>query len=177
MLSAVAAAALCVGLAGCSGGEDEPSPDQQTGEAAPSDPPTDTDEQTGDPTASPSPDSEDETDTPTEEAEPEPERDPLVQLEDQEGAREDLTDFVCEPNDGSWGAAGTLTNPTDADLTYVVNVGVIEDEGGSSLVRRNIIADVAAGEEVEIEDLELVSTDRDDVRCVVRVNRGTGTTD
>lgn len=105
----------------------------------------------------------------------EPRRDPVVSLEDEVGALDDLSDFECGPDDsGVWSASGALTNPTDEDVVYVVNVGVVETAGRSSLVRHNIVLDLAENDSVTFQtaEEELLTSDREDIECVVRVNRG-----
>lgn len=112
---------------------------------------------------------------PTSSASPTPEVDPVVTLTDEVGARAELTDFVCEETEGTWKVSGTVTNPTDADAVYIVNVAVIDSDSRSSIVRRNIQLEVegqAAAEFSEEKFAENVPGIGHE--CVVRVNRGTG---
>lgn len=106
---------------------------------------------------------------------PTPEVDPVITLNDETGARAELTDFVCSVADGTWKTSGTVTNPTDADAVYVVNVAVIDSDTRSSLVRRNFQLEVGPKESAEFSE-EKFATDIPDVghECVVRVSRGTG---
>lgn len=143
----------------------------------------DTEGATGSPpavlTATPAP-TEPRAESPASTAEPDPPeeltptRDPLITLEDQVGARSELRDFVCEAEEGAWSAQGLVQNPTDQPVVYVVNVGVIERESRSSLVRRNIVLETDPGQEVAFDELDLLTSDRADLECVVRVNRGSG---
>lgn len=167
----VATGALMTLLAACSDGESEDptGTDQVTAGPDDTDPTVvpDDGDATSEPTESPG-----DVDETTAEPEPEPDRDPLVELENNEGARADLSNFQCAATDGVWAASGTVTNEADNDLVYVVSVAVVEQEGRSSVVRRNIVLDVAAGEAVDFEEAELVVTARDDLECFVGVNRG-----
>lgn len=105
---------------------------------------------------------------------PAPVLDPVLELDDEVGARDELSDFVCAGDGGTWKASGTVTNSTEAAATYVVNIGVIESESRSSLVRRNVVLEVEAGEAVDFtEDELLADAPESGVECVVRVNRGT----
>lgn len=169
IVTPIAAMALIItGATACS--DDEQS-DHST--AAPTTTAASTDEADSQETApqSENPDGAPETESgPTEE--PEPERDPLLELENSEGARADLLDFVCASQDSAWAASGAVENPTDRDLTYVLHVSVVESEGRSSVVRRNVVLDVPAGETVDFDEPDLISTDRDDLECFVGVTRG-----
>lgn len=122
--------------------------------------------------------------TPTQNGEPspsasasptvEPTLDPVLTLEGEVGAREDLTDFTCDEEGGTWSSSGTLTNPTQAAAVYVVNLGIIESDSRSSVLRKNVVVDVEAGQSSEFVEESLIS----DVpgvghECVVRVSRGT----
>lgn len=100
-------------------------------------------------------------------------RDSTVHLTDQEGARADLHDFVCEADGGTWSTSGTINNPTDDDLVYVASVNIVYVEGRSSLIRQNFIMDVPANGSASFEEAEFVESDRDDLECTTRVVRGT----
>lgn len=99
-------------------------------------------------------------------------RDSTVRLNDQEGARADLSDFVCVEKDGQWSTSGTVNNPTDEDLVYVASVNIVYVEGRSSLIRQNFIMDVPANGSASFEEAEFVESDRDDLECTTRVVRG-----
>lgn len=47
-----------------------------------------------------------------------------------------------------------------------MSVAVVEQEGRSGLVRRNVVLDIDAGETLEFEEAGLVTTDRDDLECL-----------
>lgn len=98
--------------------------------------------------------------------------DPVIELEDSEGARADLSKFVCEEKSGTWSASGTITNETDQDLDYVVNIGLIKKDRSSD-TRKNVELSVAAGKSEKFEVKELRTDAPGGLECVSRVNRGT----
>lgn len=100
-------------------------------------------------------------------------RDSLVRLDGEQGARSELTDFVCEPTGGVWKARGTLNNPTDQDTTYYLRIGVHLDEGShSSVAMKNVFVDVPAGDTKSFADETIVTTDEPGLICLVRAVRG-----
>lgn len=111
--------------------------------------------------------------TPSGSASTEPQLDEVLTLEDEVGAREELTDFTCSATDDTWSASGTVTNPTDANAVYVVNIGIIEKDSRSSALRKNVVLEVAGGESKSFEEANLISDiDDGEHECIARVNRG-----
>lgn len=90
-------------------------------------------------------------------------------LEQPVGAVEMLSDFSCEPKDGTWRASAKLTNTTDAQASFEVTVSVIEAKGNAVVGEKTTTYDLAAGESAAVKVTDLHDGDDDGLQCVRRV--------
>ncbi len=89
--------------------------------------------------------------------------------DDWEGARSDVGDVDCRRDGTTWTASATVTNPTDAPVSYRIYTSFLDGGGDTRGVVQTNVVDVAAGEELPwTAQAEL---DEQGLRCVLRVER------
>lgn len=91
------------------------------------------------------------------------------ELDQPVGAVEMLTDFACEPKDGTWHGSAKLTNTTDAKASFEVTFTVIRTKGNAVVGEKTKTYDLAAGESTGVEVDDIHDGDQDDLQCVRRV--------
>lgn len=87
------------------------------------------------------------------------------------GARADLSDAVCEAEDGSWSLTGTLTNSGDAAATYTVTASVAEIQGGNVKGSAQVVEEIEPGDTVEISEEGFFDDPAEGLHCAISVHR------
>ena len=86
------------------------------------------------------------------------------------GAREDVTDEVCEAGDDGWVASGNVTNPTDDVADYRIYVSLVGDGGDTAALVESGATSVAAGES-SAWSVTITEVGDGPFDCVLRVER------
>jgi hypothetical protein len=89
--------------------------------------------------------------------------------EDYEGARDDVTDLVCEQDGTVWRVAGTVTNSTGATADYRIFTAFLDDTGETIGLLQTDLAALEPGEARPFDD-EL-ALEADELTCGLRVER------
>jgi hypothetical protein len=91
---------------------------------------------------------------------------------DEQDASEDVTGFVCEPNDaGSWDASGVLTSSAPTPEDYAVTVLVTGPDETSAPGRRIVLRALEPGVATSFEVPDVRPVGAGDLTCQVRVLR------
>jgi hypothetical protein len=87
-----------------------------------------------------------------------------------EGARADVTDQMCEEEQGTWTARGRVTNPLDEPRSYRIYVSFVDGGGQTRAVRQVDVFELAPAGERQWETTVPLGG-ATGVRCVLRVER------
>jgi len=91
---------------------------------------------------------------------------------DEQDASEDVTGFVCEPDDaGSWDASGVLTSTAPTPEDYAVTVLVTGPDETSAPGRRIVLEGLKPGVATTFEVPDVRPVGVGDLTCQVRVVR------
>jgi len=85
------------------------------------------------------------------------------------GARADVSLMECEGSEGRWGAAGSVTNPTNDTADYRIYVAFLDSSGATAGLTQVDVESVRAGATTDWSGY--VSLQASGLRCVVRVER------
>jgi hypothetical protein len=89
---------------------------------------------------------------------------------DYEGARNDVTQLLCERQGDAWVATGQVTNPTDSDRGYRIYVAYLAPDNDTLGVTEVGVGRLVAGASADWQG-SVTLPGAESVRCVLRVER------